>query len=390
MRKKKVTVLTSVHLANDHRVFYKECRTLADAGYEVVLVCPHEKSEVIDGIRIRALPKPKNRIERMSRTVSQLYRAGLNENADIYHLHDPELLPVGLLLRMHGKHVVYDAHEDVPRDIMMKAYIPKLPRWMIAQLAKIAEKGSCTMLDGVVVAHDHMVPNFAFSRRVRSVRNLPLLNTFNGNHPEPKQDGCLRLIYTGSVVALRGITKLVEALALLPASVDCELLLYGPMWPEGYSDELARMPGFARVCYGGVADFKDIPGILKKADVGVAVLQPVQTYREAEPTKLFEYMASGLPVITSDFDLYKGMVEAPGCGICVDPTDPVQIAKAIEYLFSHPEERARMAENGKAASRNYSWEMQGQKLLKLYGEILNENGKARNEGTVRQSGPLPG
>ena len=206
----KVCVFTSVHRADDHRL-RKESRSLVSAGYDLVMVAPHERDETIDNYRVRAIPRPLTRPERMTRTAWSAYSAARREQAALYHFHDPELLPLALLLKMQGKRVIYDAHEDVPRDIMLKTYIPKLPRWLLAQFARVAEKGSAMLLDGVVVASDHMIGGFRAARRVISVRNFPDLARFQA---QQRRANCpeFRIIYIGSLSAVRGVRKLVEAL----------------------------------------------------------------------------------------------------------------------------------------------------------------------------------
>ena len=118
--KNKVCILTSVHPPFDIRIFHKEAKSLARAGYDITLIAQHDKEEIVEGIRIVSLPKPKNRIDRMTRTVWSAYRKAIKIDADIYHFHDSELIPIGLLLKLRGKRVIYDVHEDFPASILCK------------------------------------------------------------------------------------------------------------------------------------------------------------------------------------------------------------------------------------------------------------------------------
>src|SRR6266852_8296265 len=115
-RERRVCVLTSVHSPFDVRIFHKECKALVQAGYRVSMVAPHEEDMVVEGVAIRAVPRSRRRIWRMTGTALHVLRKALAEQADVYHFHDPELIPVGLFLRACGKKVVYDIHEDVPQD----------------------------------------------------------------------------------------------------------------------------------------------------------------------------------------------------------------------------------------------------------------------------------
>ncbi|MDP4160853.1 MAG: glycosyltransferase, partial [Bacillota bacterium] len=107
----KVCILTTAHSPFDERIFHKEGKSLLAAGYDVVIVAPHEKSEFKEGIRIKAVTPLSSRVDRIFR-LKDIYRAALQEKADIYHFHDPDLIPVALRLsRKHHKPVVYDVHE---------------------------------------------------------------------------------------------------------------------------------------------------------------------------------------------------------------------------------------------------------------------------------------
>ena len=125
MKRKNVKIchITTVHSAFDIRIFYKECVSLTKAGFETHIIAPHLKDEFVNGIFIHSLPKPKNRKERVLKLLNLAFKKAVDLNADIYHFHDPELIPVGLKLKKIGKIVIYDVHEDVPRDILTKEYI---------------------------------------------------------------------------------------------------------------------------------------------------------------------------------------------------------------------------------------------------------------------------
>jgi hypothetical protein len=115
-----VCMLTSVHSAFDVRIYEKEARSLTTAGFRVMIVAPHDKNEQKEGVEIIAVRRCGHRLQRITKGIWDVYRKAREIDAQVYHIHDPELIPVGILLKLTGNRVVYDVHEDVPRDIHSK------------------------------------------------------------------------------------------------------------------------------------------------------------------------------------------------------------------------------------------------------------------------------
>ncbi|GAH82849.1 unnamed protein product, partial [marine sediment metagenome] len=146
----KICILTSVHPPFDGRVFHKEAKALVKGGYSVALIAQHTKEETVDGVRIVPLPKPKNRFERMTKVVWKLLKLALKEKADVYHFHDPELIPVGVILKFFGKKVIYDIHENVPKQILNKDWVGNVyVRRLVAFITNIVEKLGAFLFDGI-------------------------------------------------------------------------------------------------------------------------------------------------------------------------------------------------------------------------------------------------
>ena len=193
------------------------------------------------------------------------------------------------------------------------------------------------------------------------------------NSSAPKEKNEKVLVYVGGISKLRGAVEMVQALEYLEHVEDIRLDLIGRFEPSSLERELQALPGYRRVRYLGWLQPKDIYKHLQTADIGLVCLHPDPRYVVGWPVKLFEYMAAGLPVIASNFPLWREIVEGNRCGICVDPLNPKEIAGAIEYLITHPEETRRMGENGRrAVEEKYNWENEGKKLLKLYEELLKQ------------------
>jgi glycosyltransferase involved in cell wall biosynthesis len=368
----RVCVLSSVHDALHQRVFHKVSRSLAHAGYVVSVIAIHPHATVVDGIRIIPLAQPPNRVSRLFRTGWQIYRKALAEHADIYHFHDPMLLGVGLLLRLHGKQVIYDAHEDLPKDMLQKYYLPRLVRRPMSWIAVIIEALAAYILSGVVVMTPDVAERFArYTKRVYMVRNFAVPGEFPPIPNIPWEERDPAVIYLGALSRIRGIHELVEAIDLVPASLNPKLRLLGPFYTPDLPAELEQLPGWARTEYLGViAERERVGEQLNQVRAGLVTIYPLPQYLFAYPVKMFEYMAAGIPIIASDFRVYRQFIEKPQCGLLVDPLDPAAIAKAIEYILTHPEEAEAMGKNGRAAMENeFNWSHEEKTLLGLYEDL---------------------
>ena len=151
----KICIITSVHPPFDTRIFHKEAQTLVQAGYKVVLIAPHDKeSESVGGVHIMGLPRYKRRFYRPFNWW-RILRMALRQKANVYHFHDPELLPVGLLIKLFaGKPIIYDVHEHYPEMILTKQWIPAWLRRMISVLFEYLENSLASFIDALVVVND--------------------------------------------------------------------------------------------------------------------------------------------------------------------------------------------------------------------------------------------
>jgi len=340
------------------------------AGYDVTLIAQHDGNTVVEGVRVIGLPRPRNRLSRIFGLAWQAFRLALYQRADIYHFHDPELLLIGVLLKLFTRaKVIYDVHEDVPQQILTKYWIPRPLRKPLSVVFNAFEKLLAQMLDAVVAATEGIADKFRAHNPV-VVHNYPDLKMVP-NSSAPKEKNEKVLVYVGGISKLRGAVEMVRALEYLEHVKDLRLDLIGRFEPLGLKKELQALPGYRRVRYLGWLQPKDIYKHLQTADIGLVCLHPDPRYVVGWPVKLFEYMAAGLPVIASNFPLWQEIVEGNNCGICVDPLNPKAIAEAIEYLVTHSEEARKMGENGRrAVMEKYNWEREGEKLIKLYEELL--------------------
>lgn len=377
----KIAHLTSVHPPFDTRIFHKECKALRQQGHEVVLIVPKDRDEVVDGVKIRAVPKAVRRsermakIERMTRTVWAIYRAALKEDADVYHFHDVELVPVGMLLRLRGNTVIYDIHEDYPREIVSKYYLPVWLRPILARAVEMLENLAARRFSALIIATPHIHERYQrLNTRAAVVQNFPLVGELAGDVPAvPWSRRDAAVAYIGNITVVRCIREMISAVALLPETRAAELHLAGAYSPENLRDQVAKLPGWKRVRELGYLDRRGVLRALSRVKAGLVLFYPEPNLVNAYSNKMFEYMAAGIPVIASDFPLWREIVRKRACGILVNPHDPQAIANAVDYVLSNPKEAEAMGSRGrKAVQEWYNWENEQRKLLALYEEVLSD------------------
>jgi glycosyltransferase involved in cell wall biosynthesis len=357
-----------VHSPFDPRILERECRSLAGAGYDVTVIAPHDGNGNSAGVTIRGVARPPNRLSRMTSTTRHILRAALAERADIYHFHDPELLPVGVLLATLGKRVIYDAHEDVPNDILTKHYLSRAARYGLSRLAATVEHGAVATLAGVVAATPVIGSRFP-SAKTAVVQNFPRLEEF----PRPAIPYGQRpreFVYVGSVTEVRGGKEMLDSIEHLGDDKTARLILAGRITPPDFERKLRSHPAAIRVDFRGWSDPKKLHVLFQSARAGLVLLHPTQGYLDSYPGKMFEYMAAALPVIASDFPLWREILEPAGAGLLVDPLDPGAIANAMRWILENPGEAQVMGERGRAAvEKRYNWKREEEKLLGLYARI---------------------
>lgn len=347
------------------------CRSLASAGHQIALVVADGLGdEEKDGVRILDVGKPRGRLDRMVGASRSVLKRGVELDADIYHLHDPELLPAGLALKRRGKRVIFDAHEDLPRQILSKPYLHPRLRSTTSFIAARVEHFACRRMDAVVAATPEIEKKFhKMGIRVVNANNYPIISEFIDNKNDYNSN---EVCYVGAIVRTRGIIESIQAISICNSNV--RFTVAGNYGESNLKAVLQNMPGWSRVNDLGFLSRQEVKDVFERSLAGLVTLHPTPAFLDSLPVKMFEYMLAGLPVIASHFPLWREIVEGNECGICVDPLSPDEIAAAIDWLVENPDLARRMGENGRVAVRErYNWEIEQRKLFGLYEELLSRS-----------------
>lgn len=359
--------ISSVHSRYDVRIFVKQCATLSKSGYRVnFIVADGLDDEVKDGVNIYSVAKPQTRISRIFNTPRKIYRKVLQLHPLIVHFHDPELIFIGVKLSKLGYRVIYDVHEDVPKQILHKHYLPYLIRPLLSRIATYLERKTARSVYGIVAATEIIAIRFGqYNPNTIAVHNYPLVAELGYNYRSwyKRQNN---ICYIGSISLNRGLQPLVESLSLS----KLQLKLAGMFSGDTTLDTLRRLDGGKYIDYLGVLDRRQVIELLSKVKIGVVTLLPTPSYLESLPIKMFEYMLAGIPVVASNFPLWREIIHKYECGILVDPNNVKQISQACKWLIAHQEEAKQMGDNGRNMVLKYfNWEQEQVKILKFYATI---------------------
>lgn len=358
----KICVLTSVHSPFDIRIFHKQAKSLVREGYDVTLIAQHDNDEIVDGVKIIGLKKPRNRFERMTRTTLEVYQRAIAEDAEVYHFHDPELMPVGLRLRRRGKKVIYDIHEDTRQQIIRKKYIPAPLRFILSCAYAYYENYACRRFSALVTPQHRMTEHYSKLNSAITVENYVDLSLY----PHRMLDFTIPVLFhAGALGEDRGLFNMQE----VAIRINKPFLFYiaGKLPSRITADDLKPL------IHVGILNQQELIEFYRKSNIGIILYHNVGQYGMAGAVKCYEYMANAMPIILPDFGEWPDFNKKHQCGINVNVLDPAGVADAIAYLVENPEKARRLGENGrKSVEENCSWQLAFEKLHVLYRKILEQ------------------
>ncbi len=374
---KKILVLTTVHKWNDNRILFKEIESLKKLDAEIHYCCQHEKDTdfIENGVYFHPLPKTNSLYKRLFLLQYLTFIKIGREKFDIIHFHDPELIILMWIVKfLFNTKIVFDIHENVSESLKTRKYIPKILRNFVSSLYSLIEKMVISSFDSLIIAEKSY-------RKIYGEKAIEILNY--PRIPEKTIDkDFTRLInfaYVGNITELRGIFFMLEIFKkIFDSRKNVKLFLIGHFSPpllERKVEKFIKENNLEKgVVILGPKHILEVYKILEDVHIGFAMLKPIGNYIESLPTKIFDYMVSGIPVVVSNFDIYDEYVTIPNTGIKVKYGDIENSTKQIIEILDNKEKLRIMSDNGVILTNSkWNWLSQEKKLLQLYVSLLTKD-----------------
>ena len=375
---KRICHITTSHNYEDTRIFNRECRGLVEAGYNVTLIAVALKEETINGVHVIPLPIT-SKYGRKFKLPKIAYNLAMEIDADLYHFHDPELLPyMAKLAKKTRKPVVWDVHElytATIKEFTLKSF--PVFRSLVSWVFNIMERWWCRKIAGIITVTD--ILNKRYEKF--PVESTVIKNVIDLKHISPSQKfqdkSGITVIASGTTNESRCIYQLIDAFAIvlkkhknsilkLIAQFDSPLkktLIEKYIVDSGIQESVKIKPLFPW------ADFmsEEVPN----ADIGMVLYAPTPNNMLGLPNRLFEYWACKLPVVATATPVLTPIIKEASAGILVVSSSPEEIADAILKYMDDPDKRKKDGENGcKAVKESWNWGIEVKKLCGFYENLL--------------------
>lgn len=367
----RILILAATHEPYDNRVYYKETLSLLKHYPELTMIIPEgENFEPAEGVTLKRFFAAGrwNRIK-------TLLQVAKGEDVDLCHCHEPDSLLAGVWLkREKGCKLIYDSHEYHPESFSERFPSPirGLVRWAMLRF----ERWMVRQCDVVITVNEDLAAKFrGWGAKVAVLPNYPSPELFS--EPEGAEGVThhrpLHLIYVGTLAKTRGVLDVLEVAHRLQNEGEAvKVSIIGVSNESEFAEELKAFAqeNQLKVELTGHVPHDQVAERMRNSDVGMLLLHPLERYMKAEPIKLFEYMACGLPVISYHYPAVEGIMKETGCGQMVKPMDLNAVVATLKEWILDPECRRRLGENGKKAfQEKYNWGVCERRLWQVYEEL---------------------
>ncbi len=368
------------HRLPDMRIYDRLIRALLAAGYRVTLIGRSDArpyaTEPVDDMMVP--DRARGIIDRIA-TLVRIVRHALATDADLYHFHDPDLLPAGVLVRaLKARPVIYDIHELYRVKFALKAQRRPLMARLITGVFAVVEDVCARLIGNVSAVYQESVDHFRrLGCRAVLTPNFASRRIYADREPTDAEWAARskRMVYVGVVNPLRGALVMIEAARKARERVPgLELIItrrfYKPSDEQPVMELLAR-PGYENlVRWAPDTPGDELPAVVRQAAIGLSPLQDVGQYRVAVPSKFFDYMAESLAIIASDLPPSRTYVADVGCGLIVPPADVDAWADAMVTLLNDPQHARALGRVGRTAFlERFNWEVYEPAFVQFCDEL---------------------
>jgi glycosyltransferase involved in cell wall biosynthesis len=344
---------------------YKECSSLAK-NYETHLIAVNDVPKIVNKVKVHTFPKFKSRLLRILFAPILMFFKAMKINAEIYHIHDPELIFCALALKFFfKKKIIFDVHEHIKKHFKSKPYhIPFFVMKIITFAYSFIENNLFNKFDLIITATPLIKKEvYSFNNNVQAINNFPIISEVKQLNEKKNHSVC----YVGAITKDRGILEMIKALEF---DDKIRLSLAGGFVSEELREESMQQKGWKNVDYFGFVDREKVYEIMGKSFAGMIILATINNYLNSFPNKMFEYMLAGIPIIASDFPLWKEILDGVDCAVFVNPNNIEEIYNAVKYLNENPKIAEQMGRNGREkVLSDYNWEKEEKKLYEVYQNL---------------------
>ncbi|WP_428664976.1 glycosyltransferase [Runella sp.] len=374
--RQRVLLLSTVHSMTDPRIAGKIALSLEEyyEVYTIAVAAPKEyfkppgmdKNGVAFKHHFSQLPYFQHLIWRLLWVHPMVFIKFLWIRPHIVHIFVAELLPLAFVFRWLGAEIVYEVQENLYKKLPLKTYNRG---WLFENVFRYFDHRARRLFKFVFTEDAYLNEYQNLQQPYAIVHNFATSQWLSQPVPVPDLQRPT-FFYAGVISFERAFDTLLSAMVIVKQHYpNLVLHLFGHLRiPQQTLNEREdyRQVNENLIFHGYVPQQLAFLHA-RKALAGIALLKPVGDYTDSYPTKLFDYMALGLPVITSDLPLLKAVVEPNQCGFCVSPYDAEALAAAMLACIEYPKKWQSMGENGRNAIKTtYNWENEAKKLVELY------------------------
>ncbi len=365
---KKIAHLTSVHKRNDTRIFLKECTSLAANGFSVSLVVADgQGDDKCNDVNIYDVGPSRGRLDRILNAPRRVFNKAVELDAQVYHIHDPELMPIALKLKKLGKKVIYDIHEMTRLQIMSKEWIPVFFRSLLKIIFSKYEDFACRKLDYLVVPQEEMKVYFSKLTKCQTIFNYPEAD-YNIKGVERNR---YNIIYSGTLGVDRGLFNYINLIENLVKIDSRYKLILACNIDDELKEAVDQSSAKNSIQIVGFLNFDDLLKKYHSSTFGLILFNNVGQYYMTNALKLFEYMRSGLVVIMPDFGDWLNFNKVNNAGFNVDVKNGSEIASLICGINDSVISEAS-THNIELSNKKFSWGSESLKLTEIYDSLVSD------------------